>query len=151
MNNIKYIFLFTSLSITGLGTIFAHPPNLTTEMLAYIKRDGLMHLINAQRYILNEMLVGKRKVEQDEFIRATRSLAALFSMIPSTFIDEYMVEESRAKPAIWENWDDFVSRAEEMRLIAEEISIMAELEGAEAALEKVRLFNCGNCHNYYRE
>jgi len=103
-------------------------------MLAYVKRDGLMHLINAQRYILFDMLVGKTAVNQDEFVRATRSLAAMFSMIPGTFRDNLMVDESRAKPEIWDNWEDFIGRAEELRLIVEEISLMPEIEGAEAAL-----------------
>jgi cytochrome c556 len=147
--NTVAIAVLLYLSLTGTG--LAHPPALSNEMLAYVKRDGLMHLINAQRYILFDMLVGKTEVNQDEFVRATRSLAAMFSMIPSTFKDNLMVDESRAKPEIWDNWEDFISRAEELRLIAEEISVMAEIQGAEAALEKVRLFNCGNCHDYYRK
>lgn len=128
----------------------AHPPELTAEMLAYVKRDGLMHLINGQRYILQQMLVGMREVDQAEFVRAARSLAMMFSMIPSTFEENLNVEESRALPAIWENWDDFVSKADEMRKIAEEIAAMGEIHGAEATLEKVRLLSCGGCHSIYR-
>lgn len=129
----------------------AHPGDLPEAMLAYVKRDGLMHLIRGQQYILHEMLVGKREVDQQEFVRATKSLAALFSMIPSTFEANLTVEQSRAKPEIWQNWDDFVAKAMEFQKQAEEIAAMAEIRGANAALEKVRVFDCGNCHDVYRK
>ena len=70
---------------------FAHQPDMSDEMTAYVKRDGLMHLISSQRYILQGMLVGSREVDQEEFVRAAKSLAAMFSMIPSTFEENLMV------------------------------------------------------------
>jgi len=66
--------------------IIAHPGDLPDDMLAYVKRDDLMHLIKGQQYILHEMLVGQREVDQEEFVWASKSHAALFSMIPSTLI-----------------------------------------------------------------
>jgi len=134
----------------GAEMTFAHQSDISDEMTAYVKRDGLMHLISSQRYILQGMLVGSREVDQEEFVRAAKSLAAMFSMIPSTFEENLMVYASRAKPEIWQNWDDFVSKAEELRKIAEEIAAMAEIRGADATLEKVRLLRCGSCHNPYR-
>jgi cytochrome c556 len=136
------------LLVTPAG--FAHPPNISEEMNAYIKRDGLMHLIRAQQLILQAMLVGQREVDQVEFVRAARSLEALFSMIPSTFEQNLTVYDSRAKPEIWRNWDDFVAKAGEFRKLAGDIAAQAEQQGAQAALEKVRQFDCGSCHNLYR-
>lgn len=152
MENLKIIVAAAALtSALWAGISFAHQPDLSDEMAAYVKRDGLMHLISAQRYILQEMLVGKKEVDQDEFVRAAKSLAALFSMIPGTFQENLMVDDSRAKPEIWQNWDHFVAEAEELRMVAEEIAAMAEIRGAEASLEKVRLLSCGGCHRPYRE
>lgn len=139
-----FVLLWTQVGV-------AHPPGISDEMNAYIKRDGLMHLIRAQRYILQEMLVGKRELDQAEFIRASKSLAAMFSMIPSTFEEQAMVDYSRAKPEIWENWDDFVAQANELRMLAEEMAATAEIRGAAAALQMVRQLNCGSCHDPYRE
>jgi cytochrome c556 len=139
-----FVLLWTQLGL-------AHPPGISDEMNAYIKRDGLMHLIRAERYILQEMLVGKRELDQAEFVRASKSLAAMFSMIPSTFQENAMVDYSRAKPEIWENWEDFVAQATELRMIAEEMAATAEIRGAAAAVEMVRQLNCGSCHNPYRE
>ena len=130
--------------------VAAHQDNLTEEMLAYVKRDGLMHLLNAQRYILQEMLVGRREVDQEEFVRAAGAIATMLAMIPSTFERDLTVPESRARPEIWENWDDFVARAEELRKVAEEIAAMGRIHGAQASLEKVRLLSCGGCHDDYR-
>jgi cytochrome c556 len=150
MNSLKLIVVAVLFSALGGGLTYAHQPDMSDEMEAYIKRDGLMHLISSQRYILQEMLVGKTEVDQAEFVRAAKSLAAMFSMIPSTFQTNLMVDVSRAKPEIWQNWDDFVSKAEELRKIAEEIAAMAEIHGAEAALERVRQLSCGSCHDPYR-
>ncbi len=141
----------TVISIFWAGVSIAHPPSLSEAMGAYIKRDGLMHLIRAQRYLLQEMLVGKRKLDQAEFVRAARALEAMFAMIPSTFQESAMVDYSRAKPEIWEKWDDFVAKAEELRKLSADIASTGEIYGAEAALEKVRLYNCGNCHDPYRK
>jgi cytochrome c556 len=152
MRNLKVAVVAAAL-MACLGGVasYAHQPDMSDGMLAYVKRDGLMHLINSQRYILIQMLVGQREVNQEEFVRAARSLEALFSMIPGTFEDNGMADYSRAKPEIWENWDDFVAKAEEFRRIAEDIATSAEESGAEASLEKVRLFNCGSCHDPYRK
>jgi len=152
MKRIKFnILAMVFITVLFSGISFAHPPAISDEMGAYIKRDGLMHLIRAQRYILQEMLVGKRELDQKELIRAAKALSAMFAMIPSTFEDRAMVDMSRAKPEIWENWDDFVAQAEEMRKIADEIAAMGEIYGAKAAIEKVRQFTCGGCHGPYRK
>ena len=150
MSSHKVIFVAAFILALGGGLTYAHPPDMSDARDAYIKRDGLMHLINAQRYILQEMLVGKTEVEQEEFVRAGKSLAAMFSMIPSTFEKNLMVDESRAKPDIWENWDDFVSKAEELQKITEEMVAIAEIRGADAALQRVRQLSCGSCHGPYR-
>lgn len=152
MKRIKFdILAIVFITILFSGISFAHPPSISDEMGAYVKRDGLMHLIRAQRYILQEMLVGKRELDQKELIRASKALSAMFAMIPSTFEDRTMVDMSRAKPEIWENWDDFVFQADELRKIADEIAAMGEIYGAKAAIEKVRQFNCGGCHGPYRK
>lgn len=151
MNRIKLIAVFAALlSALTVTNGAAHPGDLPEAMLAYVKRDGLMHLIRGQQYILHEMLVGKREVDQQEFVRAAKSLAALFSMIPSTFEPNLTVVQSRAKPEIWQNWDDFVAKAMEFQKQAEEIAAMGEIRGAAATLDKVRVFDCGNCHDIYR-
>ncbi len=152
MQYFKVIVVITAfMSMLTVNTSLAHPGDLPEAMLAYVKRDGLMHLIKGQQYILHEMLVGQREVNQEEFVRAAKSLAALFSMIPSTFENNVTVEASRAKPEIWQNWDDFVAKAAEFQKISEEIAAMGEIRGAEATMEKVRQFDCGVCHDVYRK
>ena len=152
MNIAKSIFTtLTFALVLAASTVMAHPGDLPDDLLSYVKRDGLMHLIKGQQYILQEMLIGKREVNQQEFVRAARSLAALFSMVPSTFEKNLTVDVSRAKPEIWQNWVDFTARAAEFQKIAEEIAAMGEIRGAEATMEKVRLFDCNSCHDIYRK
>ena len=150
MKKLRVTVIAALIFALGAGSSLAHQPALSDAMEAYIKRDGLMHLINSQRYILQQMLVGRTELDQEEFVRASKSLAAMFSMIPSTFEKNLMVSASRAKPEIWKNWDDFVSQARELQMIAEEMVAVAELSGAEAALQRVRQLSCGGCHGPYR-
>ncbi len=152
MRYLKLVVLVMAvLSMLTMRASVAHPGDLPANMLAYVKRDGLMHLIRGQQYILQEMLVGKREIDQAEFVRAAKSLAALFSMIPSTFEPNLTVEISRARPEIWQNWDDFVARAAEFQKLAEELAAMGEIRGAEATIDRVRQFDCGICHDVYRK
>lgn len=151
MHYLKVAIEVVFTSTLAVGVSLAHQPDLSDEMLAYVKRDGLMHLLHGQRYILQEMLVGQRALDQQEFVRAASSMAALFSMIPSTFEKNLMVDQSRARPEIWQNWNDFVSKAELMQKMAAELAAMAEIHGAQAVLEKVRQFDCGICHDVYRK
>ena len=129
---------------------FAHQPDMSDERAAYVARDGLMHLMHQQRYILTEMLVGKKPIDQDIFVRSAKSIAALASMIPRAFEKNLMVFESRSNPEIWKNWDDFISVAENLRKVADEIASSAETHGAASIIEKVRQIDCGSCHGPYR-
>ena len=143
MKRFKIIVMTALLCVLWVNFATAHQPNMSDERAAYITRDGLMHLLNSQRYILIRMLTGQSPVDQAEF--------ALLSMIPVAFEKNLMVDESRAKAEIWTNWDDFVAVADTQSKLAAEIAALAEINGAESVLQRVREFDCGSCHGPYRK
>lgn len=151
MKSLKVIVITALLSMLWVNITFAHPPSISDARTAYITRDGLMHLLNSQRYILIRMLTGQSPVDQAEFVRSAQAVSALLSMIPAAFEKNLMVDESRAKAEIWMNWDDFVSVADTQSKLAAEIAVLAEVNGAESVLQRVREFNCGSCHGPYRK
>ena len=151
MKSLNVIVITAFLSAFGVGITYAHQPDMSDARAAYVSRDGLMHLLNSQRYILRQMLVGRIPVDQAEFVRAANALASMLAMIPGVFEKNLMVDESRAEAEIWQNWDDFVSVADTQRKVAAEIAAMAEIRGADAVLEKVREIDCGSCHGPYRK
>jgi cytochrome c556 len=151
MKRFKIIVITALLSVLWVNLATAHQPNMSDERAAYITRDGLMHLLNSQRYILIRMLTGQSPVDQGEFVRSAKAVSALLSMIPVAFEKNLMVDESRAEADIWTNWDDFVSVAETQSKLAAEIAALAEINGAESVLQRVREFDCGSCHGPYRK
>lgn len=151
MKNIKVVVIAALFSAFGVSLTFAHEPDMSDEMSAYVARDGIMHLIGAQRNILRNMASGKIPDNRREFVRAANALAAMFAMLPTTFEKNAMVAESRAKPEIWTNWDDFVSTANTLSAVAANIATTAGTVGLDAGKAKIGEIDCGSCHTPFRE
>lgn len=63
-------------------------------------------------------------------------------------------EGSRAKPEIWERWDEFTAMAEEAVELARSIASRARAGEAAAVSEMVKEFGrnaCGSCHRAFRK
>jgi cytochrome c556 len=150
LKNILTIIIFSSL--VGFSISYAHifDGEPSSAMQAYIYRDGLMHVISGQRTILRGMAGGDVAMDEEKFIKAANNLTTAFSIIPNAFEDHMSVDESLAKPVIWQNWDDFVAKADELRMKAQEISEVASRQGADAAKDLVGGIRCGGCHGEYK-
>ena len=151
MGIFRIIAVATLISALGAGLAYARHHNKPAERGAWVVRDGIMHLISDQRAILEDMAEGKREADVAEFIRAANGLAVLLQMVPSAFEKKVLYEESRAKPEIWQNWDDFVATAISNSMAAAEIARTAELQGIDAAIPKLEAIDCGGCHDPYRQ
>lgn len=151
MKSLRVLVVTALIASLGAGFAYARHHDKPAERRAWVTRDGMMHLISDQRAILEDMAEGKRAADVAEFIRAANGLAALFQMIPSAFEQKVMYEESRAKPEIWQNWDDFVAKAILNSMAAAEIAATAELLGIDAAKSKVEAIDCAACHDPYRK
>ena len=151
MKNLKVVVVTALLTVAWTGLVYAHGKDPSPEEAAYIARDGLMHLIVAQRGILRDMADGKKPVVRREFVRAANTLAYLFSTIPGAFEKNVTVADSRSKPEIWQNWDDFVAKAQNLRVVAAEIAAIADISGVDAAKDKIADIDCGSCHTPYRK
>ncbi len=79
------------------------------------------------------------------------------AMIPSLFppgTGMAQNEESEAKPAIWESWDDFVAAADALAPPAQKLE--AAFEAGDkgdigAAVKALGRQGCGGCHKKFRE
>ena len=72
--------------------------------------------------------------------------------MPEFFPDGSDMGDTKARPEIWENWDDFVAKSAANREAAETLASLAAagdydaLQAAFGALSKT----CGDCHKLYK-
>jgi cytochrome c556 len=66
---------------------------------------------------------------------------------------EPKVVDGAAKPAVWDNWKDFVARLNKLAAAADEVSKAAQAGGLDAAKPKIDLLlpMCKNCHDTYKK
>jgi cytochrome c556 len=81
----------------------------------------------------------------------TMAVSALH--IASLFPAGSLTEKSKAKPEIWQKWDEFVRAAETMRVQAEKLRDAAKSKDAAATQAIAKEFGrqaCGTCHTPFR-
>ena len=61
-------------------------------------------------------------------------------------------EKSRAKPAIWDKWDEFTKDAEAAKMAANELAAAAAAKNDAEVGEKFKVLgkSCGGCHKPFR-
>ena len=85
----------------------------------YVERSKLMQNIRLEFSVLARM--SREKIEFDENLAesARLNLLKLAASTPAIFEDDVLPINSEALPAIWENWDDFVSKSEDLEFVLE--------------------------------
>lgn len=82
-----------------------------------------------------------------------KAIAANMEKIPDLFTKGTTSEKSRAKPEIWEKWDDFDQKRVAMKAAAEELAETAKAMNGEKVGILVKGFGkkCGSCHRSFRK
>ena len=114
----------------------------------YVERSKLMQNIRLEFSVLARM--SREKIEFDESLAesARINLLKLAASTPAIFEDDDLPINSEALPAIWENWDDFVSKSEDLEFVLEGVdtSTLTDLRGSLGNVGAA----CGSCHQKYR-
>lgn len=124
----------------------------TPQGNAYEYRDGLMHVLSYKLGPLGAMARGEMPVDENEFVQYANDLATASGWVVEGFMPEGAVPQSRALPAIWQNWDDFMDKAQALQDAANAVAEAANSGGFEAAQPMVQSIgmSCGGCHRTYR-
>ena len=114
----------------------------------YVERSKLMQNIRLEFSVLARM--SREKIEFDESLAesARINLLKLAASTPAIFEDDDLPINSEALPAIWENWDDFISKSEDLEFVLEGVDT-STLIGLRGSLGNVDAA-CGSCHQKYR-
>ena len=121
---------------------------LFAENSGYVERSKLMQNIRLEFSVLARM--SREKIEFDESLATSARLNLLrfAASTPAIFEDDDLPINSEALPAIWENWDDFVSKSEDLEFALEGVDTSTLID-LRTSLGNVGAA-CGSCHQKYR-
>ena len=140
LKRINYLLIGVSFMLSG-SILFA-------ENSGYVERSKLMQNIRLEFSVLARM--SREKIEFDESLATSARLNLLrfAASTPAIFEDDDLPINSEALPAIWENWNDFLSKSEDLEFALEGVdtSTLIDLRGSLGNVGAA----CGSCHQKYR-
>ncbi len=80
-----------------------------------------------------------------------QKIAEIATQVPALFELNEITGDSEALPAIWENWDDFQSKAAGLEQAALAVADAAANGGDMEAAGKALGGSCGACHKSYKK
>ncbi|MCW1951348.1 MAG: cytochrome c [Octadecabacter sp.] len=118
---------------------------------AVTARQAHMQLYAHNLGILGGMAQGKIDYNPEMAQTAADNFLALANISQATYWPEGTAEGTKAKPEIWDNMDDFMSKADDLAFEAEAMADaagtdLASLQGAMQGLGGT----CSACHREYR-
>ncbi len=112
-------------------------------------RAEIMSDIGRYTKVLGDMAGGKAEFDASAAAAAKAGLAEAAASMPTVFETEGAADPaSDAKTEIWSNWDDFVAKADVLKVAAEGMDT-ASVEGIKAGMGAVG-GTCRACHTPYR-
>ncbi|GKY88812.1 cytochrome c [Sinisalibacter aestuarii] len=116
-----------------------------------IARKETMGLIGADVKALTQMAKGAVAFDAAAAQTAFAEIAEKAATVPVLFEPQSNTDpESDAKDAIWENWDDFVSKANNLQMAAEAGAAVDSAEALGAAMGGLG-GACQACHSVYKD
>ena len=137
-------------ALSGVPTVSAHEG--ATGVVK--QRMGAMSDMADAMKAMALMVRGKQGFDPVLFIENGGIIVGHSDMIPSLFTQGLEQDMSEASPAIWQQWDDFVSISIRTKTDAEDLVQMAQEGGELRPLTKqfVKLSGgCKACHKAYRK
>ncbi|MGH7785866.1 MAG: c-type cytochrome [Candidatus Binatia bacterium] len=117
-------------------------------------RHELMEGIGDQAQTINDgFLMGAEGFQVAVVQRAAEQIAASATRIPGLFPKGSTDPNSRALPAIWENWDKFVALSKQLEETATSLARAADSDQNEELRGKSKKMfaTCKSCHDEFRK
>jgi cytochrome c556 len=88
----------------------------------------------------------------DKLVGEAQAIAANAKLITPLFPPNSITDKSRAKPEIWQKWDDFEAKAKELGDAATKLAEAAKKDDVAAVGAALKAVGgaCGACHEPYR-
>ncbi len=115
-----------------------------------IARAKLMATVGMNTKVLGDMASGKTGFDAAAAADAKAALSGAAGEIAAVFQNQGGEDPAdEAKPEIWTNWDDFISKATALKTAVDGADV-ASLEGVKAGMSGIG-GACKDCHTTYRE
>jgi len=138
-----------------LAALLALAPSLSLAQDDFTAPSNPEEALALRKALMREdgsILRSAARLTGAEAVAAARTIADNYSHIPALFPEGSIVGDSKALPAIWENWETFTGIAETGQQAAEAAFAAAQAgddAGYQAALKTV-MGTCGQCHQQFR-
>ncbi|WP_424938901.1 c-type cytochrome [Aliiroseovarius sp. S253] len=147
MKTARILALASLISITMAGSLAAHA-DATNPVV--IKRMEAMKAIGGSMKTLSGMAKGEMAFDAAKANAAVAIIAEKGLPVPALFEANETDPATEALPAIWENWDDFVKKSEDMVMAAKGVAEITEQGALGAVLGQIG-GTCKACHDDYRK
>lgn len=147
MKSARILATASLVSITMAGSLAAHADATNP---AVIKRMEAMKAIGGSMKTLSGMAKGEMAFDAAKANAAVATIAEQGMMVPALFEANETDPETEALPAIWENWDDFAKKSDDMVMAAKGVAEISDQGAIGAALGQIG-GTCKACHDDYRK
>lgn len=135
----------------GLGLTFVHAQEEATPEIDY--RQKLMKGHAASMGSIGDYLKNKLSYGSNHVATHAKNIANYATLVPDAFEKKITDGKTDAKPEVWDNWDDFVAKADTLNVAATELAAAAAGGDMRAMMPNVKALGeaCGGCHDTYRK
>jgi cytochrome c556 len=142
------------LALMAAGT-FAFAQDTPVVVDPAIESMTVDQLVEARQNAMKQnggLLRSAMQASGDEAVAAATTILQNFTNLPAFFREGSTTSDSKASPAIWENWDDFKGRFDADAAHAQKALDAAKSgDSATYAAELQAIAqSCGGCHQLYR-
>ncbi|MCK0139806.1 cytochrome c [Aliiroseovarius sp. F47248L] len=146
MTFLRPALLALTISVPLTAPLFAHSE---VKNPVVMERMKTMEAIRDGMKTLGDMAKGKVPFDADKATAAAAIIAESAEQVPQKFEANEMDPASEALPAIWESFDDFVQKSNDMVIAAKSVGTISNESALGAALGQIG-GTCKACHRDYR-
>ncbi len=116
-------------------------------------RGKIMRVNGASMGAINDVLKFNLSGGNEHIVAHAETLQRESQLVASAFEQEVMSDESRALPAIWQQWDEFVTAADALGQASAKLAEVAKGGDQAAIMAEVRAVGeaCSGCHDTFRK
>ena len=151
MNLRKCSFALVALVAIGFGLALVQAQEEENPEIGY--RQRLMKGQGASMGSIGDIMKYRMPNAGKHVEAHAKNIANYSSLIVEAFEKELTEGKTDAKPGIWQNWDDFVAKANALNAAGNDLAMAAAGGDTRAMMPKVKALGdaCRGCHNEYRK